>query len=123
MQFKAAPGHMMIFLLLAFLEAFGLTARVIAIQHLFDVIANAAERKIEFTDCIVPLFIMVAVTCGQQIMNGMKFFHWNVIVDKSTGINRKKLFYKIQHFSAEQFEDVSFLDDLNKAQEEIEPLT
>lgn len=123
MQFKAVPGHMIVFLLLAFLEALGLTIRVAAMQRLFDVIAIAAEGKRDFTDCIMPLFVLVVVTCVQQIMNGMKFFHWNVIVDKSAGINNKKLFEKIQNYSAEQFEDAFFLDSLNKAKEGIKPLT
>jgi len=123
MQLKITPGYIIVFTMVAFLEAFGLTIRIKAIQNLFDVITVASIGKLSFVDCLIPLLIMAGVTFGQQIMNGLKFFYWSMIPEKSSCANRNILFHKLQNINAEQFENTSFLDDVNKASEGVAPLT
>ena len=79
--------------------------------------------ELRFADCLAPLFIMAVVTFVQQIMNGLKFFFWTMIPEKSCSANKNMLFQKLQNVNAERFEDTSFLDDVNKATEGVAPLT
>ena len=122
-QFKSTPVHMIIMMLIISLEAIGLTARTIVNENLFDAIIGASLGKISFFQCLFPIVIMAVVTLGQQAMNGIKFWYWPVIVDKTAGINNKLLFKKLQNVEAINFENTEFLDDLNKAKQGIEPLS
>ena len=74
MQFKLTPILLIIFTLVAFLEAFGLIIRIKAIQDLFDIVTKASFGQIGFDNCLKSLLIMMVVTFIQQIMNGIKFF-------------------------------------------------
>lgn len=123
MQFKLTPILLIIFTLVAFLEAFGLIIRIKAIQDLFDIVTKASFGQIGFDNCLKSLLIMMVVTFIQQIMNGIKFFLWEMIPEKSERENRCLLFRKLQKIYAEQFENPSFLDNVNKASEGIVPLT
>jgi ATP-binding cassette subfamily B protein len=122
-QFTTTPIHITLFIFVVLLEALGLTARAITTKQLFDTVAEASLGNIEFMNCLVSVLIMGMVTIVQQFINGVKFFYWPVITDKASGINKQKLFKKVQCLSPEVFEDTNFLDDLNKAQNGVEPLT
>ena len=123
MQFSSAPIHTFFMIIVILLEAIGLTARTIVNENLFDVIIEASEGKVLFTQCLLPIAIMALVTLGQQAINGFKFWYWPVIGDKIAGINKSRLFKKIQKIDPENFEKQEFLDDLNKAKQGIWPLS
>lgn len=122
-QFRSTPFHMVFMILIIMVEAIGLTARTIVNEKLFDTIIRASQGTRSFVECLLPIVIMAMVTLGQQAMNGLKFWYWPVIGDKTAGISKKHLFEKLQRVDAVNFENSEFLDDLNKAKQGIWPLS
>ncbi len=123
MQFSITPFHTTFLLIIILLEALGLTARAITTQHIFDAIVAAAVGNKQFRECLILVLIMGAVTVTQQFINGVKFLYWPAIIDKTGSKIRKKLLSKVQKVDQKVFENVEFLDDLNKAQQGVEPVT
>lgn len=122
MQFKVVPQYTIIFIFVVILEALALTMGIVFTRRTFDIISNAAMGQYSFAECLIPVLFMISITFGQHIMNGMKFFQWSLLSGKTRGIINVKLYKKVQFLKAEQFEDTSFLDDLEKAKQGIYPL-
>lgn len=118
-QFKSAPGHSTIAILMGVVHALFFTFTVIATQGLFDAITQAAAGEISFTDCVIPLMILAGVTFGQQLINGVHNFHYSIVSGKAINKIKTLLHRKLQRVDPACFEDTGFLDDLNKAKEAI----
>ena len=123
-QFRAAPGPVVINTSMSVFHSLSWTAGLLASHRLFDAISNAAAGLLGFYDCVIPLLIMAGVTFGQQILNGIhNFFGWTYYIGKSGGVVKTLLHEKLQKIDPARFEDTAFLDDLNKAREGIGPLS
>ncbi len=123
-QFKTAPWNCIVENLLSIIHGLSFSLAVVATQHLFDTISNAAAGSAGFWDCLVSLLILAGVTFGQQILNGVQNFHGiGILLPKSAGRLTALLHRKLRHIDPAQFENTDFLDDLNKAREGIRAIT
>jgi ATP-binding cassette subfamily B protein len=123
-QFKTAPWNCIVENLLAIIHGLSFSLAVVATQHLFDTISNAANGSASFWDCLVSLLILSGVTFAQQIINGVQNFHGiGILLPKSSGGLTDLLHRKLRHVDPVQFENTDFLDDLNKAREGIRAIT
>jgi len=95
---------------------------VIATQNLFDVIIDASEGKVGFTDCLFPLLILAGLIFINQILNGVHNFHGGVLFTKAEGKITTILHKKLLKIDPAKFEDTDFLDDVNKAREGVKTL-
>ena len=123
-QFKSAPWNCIIENFLGVLNGLSFSLAVVATQHLFDSISQAAAGKADFWDCVSPLFILAAVTFGQQIINGVQNFHGiGILLPKSSGRLTALIHKKLSRIDPIYFEDTDFLDGLNKAKEGVRAIT
>ena len=122
-HFKALPWHCILNILMGIVHGFSFALVVIVTQRLFDAIADAAAGNAGFLDCVPPLLVLAGVTFGQQIINGVHNFHYDLIFGKSTGKITTVLHRKLQRIDPARFEDTAFLDDLNKAREGVKEIT
>jgi ATP-binding cassette subfamily B protein len=107
----------MVDILLGAILGMTLTANVIASQHLFDAITDAAMGRAGFLDCLVPLLGLAAAMLGVEIVQGVFDFQADVIFKKSAGKLKMALYQKLQKIDPAQYENPAFWDDLNKARE------
>jgi len=120
LRFKLIPVHTIVTMLISVFHALSFTAGIIATQKLFDAITDAAGGKIGFTECVIPLLILAAVTFGQQIINGLHNFYFVAIIwPVATGRFKSLLHRKMKRIDPASFEDTTFLDELNKAKEGV----
>ena len=119
LSYKSVPWHSTLFCIMGIFHGMSFSLSVIATQYLFDAISDAAAGNAGFWDCLMPLLILAGVTFFQQIINGVSNFHAGVHFDKSKGKISSILHRKLQRVDPAQFEDTSFLDDLNKAREGV----
>jgi len=116
-QFKSAPWHGTTLFVGAAVDGLVLALSVVATQHLFDAITNAAIGDAGFWDCVIPLLVLAAVIFGRQITGAVQGFQRQVMFDKSQGKLSALLHKKLQRIDPACFENTDFLDDLNKARE------
>lgn len=123
-QVKSAPLNCVLENCLAVLNGLSFALAVVATQHLFDTISDAAAGKAGYGDCVIRLVMLAAVTFGQQIINGIQNFHgMGVLLPKSAGRLTELIHKKIKRIDPVKFEDTDFLDNLNKAKEGIRAIT
>lgn len=123
-QFKSAPWNCLIENSLAIFSGISFALTVIATQHLFDAISKAAAGKANYRDCVMRLLILAAITFGQQILNGVQNFHGiGILLPKSSGRLTGLIHKKLRRIDPAQFENTSFIDDVNKAREGIRAIT
>ncbi len=118
-QFQATVWPTLVNTSLSVIHALTWTVGVIATQELFDAIAHAASGEAGFADCAVSLLILAAVTFGQQILNGVNNFYWNIVGNKAAVRIKTLLFRKLRRIDPATFENTAFLDDVNKAKEGV----
>lgn len=121
-QFVSVPMHTIFFIFVVFMEATALIGGIISTQRLFDSITGAAAGKVGVMECTISLLIMIGVTIVQHIMNGLKFYQWDVLSGKMEGILKAKVYYKLEKILPEKYEDVIFIENLDKAKAGIKPL-
>jgi ATP-binding cassette subfamily B protein len=123
-QVKSAPWNCLIENCLGVMHGVAFALSVVATQHLFDVISDAAVGKASHLECVIQMGVLAAVTFGQQIINGVQNFHGiGVLLPKSTRGLTELIHNKVKSIDAVMFEDTEFLDDLNKAKEGIRAIT
>lgn len=118
-QFKTAPWHTIINILIGASHALLLIGDIIFTQQLFDAINQTADGKAGFWNCVMPLLFLAGAKFGHQIIKGIHNLHDSVLVGISVGKNKVLLHEKLQRVDAALFENTVFLDDLNKAQEGV----
>ena len=119
MQFKSIPWLTTLCIILGIIHGLTWTIGVIATQGLFDAISDAAVGNLDLWGCVAALLFLSGATFGQQIMNGMHNFVFDISLSKSGGKVRTILHNKIQRIEPVKFEDPVFLDDLNKAGQSV----
>ena len=118
-QLKAVPVYSVFSFLMLFAHGMLFALTAIVAQALFDAIGLVATGEIDFMSALAPLLILAGVTFGQQIINGTHEFLINALNDKCAGKINTLLQAKLQRVNPIQFEDVSFLNNVNKAREGI----
>ena len=117
MYFKAASWFGLLEQVLAFLHSFSWAIGIVATQLLFDAVFHASGNEVNFWYVAAPLGVLALVSFGQQILNGAENFVANEVAYKNTGKYMSMLHRKLQRIPAKNFENTSFLDDVNKARE------
>lgn len=118
-QFKSAPVHDTMVILMGVVLGVMLTMNVIVTQRLFDVITDVVEGSSGAWDCLVPLLAVAGTTFGVEIVQGLFNFQAGVIFKKSAGKIKMKLYHKLQQIDPALYESPAFLNDLNKAREGV----
>ena len=113
--FKASPWHATANNLLAIANALPYTFLVITTERLFNAVSKAEAGNAGFVDCLIPLLAMSAVTLIGQMTNGFGNFYKNILTGKAGGEITALLHDKLLRVDPAEFEQTSFLNDVNKA--------
>ena len=117
MYFKAASWFGIIEQILAFSHSFSWAIGIFATQMLFDAVFHASYNEVNFWFVARPLGILAIISIAQQVFNGAENFVANEVAYKNGGVFMAMLQRKLQRIPAENFEETTFLDDINKARE------
>jgi len=120
MYFKAASWFGVLEQTFAFLHSFSWGIGIIATQLLFDAVFRASDNAVNFWYIAAPLGILALVSIAQQVLNGAENFVANEVAYKNGGIFMTILQRKLQRIPVKNFENTSFLDDVNKAREGVD---
>lgn len=115
LYFKSSPILASIEQVLSTIHGLSWVLTIIATQILFDSITLAGAGEIGFSQVIIPLILLGAVTFGQQLFNGVANFTAEQVSEKNMGKYWVAMQKKLQRIPAIRFEEADFLDDIEKA--------
>ncbi|MCL1936279.1 MAG: ABC transporter ATP-binding protein/permease [Defluviitaleaceae bacterium] len=96
------------------LGALSITMGIISTRYLFDSIVSASIGYLGFWQVSIALGIMVSIIILQQILNTTQNYLLGYNSYKNVGIFMSELMLKLSRISAKNFEDVKFLDNIDK---------
>lgn len=105
---------------IAVLHSLSWTAAIIATHNLFDAITEASGGRLGFWEVVAPLGVLASITVAQQVLSGAESFLSDEVSYKNMGKFMAEFQQKLSRLPAKNFEDASFLDDVNKAKECLE---
>lgn len=118
--FKKAKGWGFLEQGIAILRALSFTAGIIATQKLFDAIANINTGEQDFWQIAFHLGVLAIVIFGQQLLSGVGQYLFSKVSYTNMGMFMKEFQRKLGRVPAKNFEDINFLNDVNKAKECLE---
>lgn len=118
--FKKGKGWSIVEQAVAILRALSWTASVVATQKLFDAITDSSTGGQNFWQVAGHLGVLAIIAIGQQLLIGTGQYLFSKVSYSNMGKFMVEFQHKLGRIPARNFEDIKFLDDINKAKECLE---
>ncbi|AGT42783.1 ABC transporter ATP-binding protein [Treponema pedis] len=118
--FKKATGWGALEQAIAVSRALSWTAGIMAMQKLFDAIAIASRGTHSFVQIAFYLVLLALITVSRQVLSGTGQYLFSKVSYTNMGKFMTEFQYKLSRLPAKKFEDIIFLNDINKAKECLE---
>lgn len=118
--FKKAKGWGIVEQGVAVFRALSWTAGIMATQKLFDAITDTRRGEQDFWNIAFHLGVLAVIIVGQQFLSGTGQYLFSKVSYTNMGKFMAEFQLKLGRLPARNFENIDFLNDINKAKECLE---